>query len=125
MLVQLIHTVPALIAGATSSAKFTSSLHTLAARPYRVSLASATASAGVRKVKLTMTGPKISSVASALDGWMPVHRTGGKNRPSSGTGQEGRHTSAPSASPCSRYARMRSSWTRSTTAPMSMALSSG
>src|SRR6185312_17020289 len=55
--VQLIQTVPALSCGATSSARLMFSVQTLAASPYRVLLASSTASAGVRKVMSTTTGP--------------------------------------------------------------------
>src|SRR5207247_2680269 len=67
-LVQLTHTTPALILGATSSARLMFSVHTLAARPYGVLLASSTASAGVRKVIETSTGPKISTWAKVAAG---------------------------------------------------------
>src|SRR2546426_9781004 len=60
-LVQLIHTTPALILGATSSARLMFSVHTLAARPYGVLFASSTASAGVGEVIETRTGAKIST----------------------------------------------------------------
>ena len=90
-----------------------------------MSLASATASAGVRNVRLTSTGPKISSVTIVLDAGAPVHSVGGMKKPVSGTGAEGCQIAAPSASPASRYPRTRSSWTRSTSAPMSIALSRG
>jgi hypothetical protein len=76
-LVLLIHTTPALIFGATSSARLMLSLHTLAARPYGVLLASATASDGVRKVIATSTGPKISTCAMVLDGATLVNSVGG------------------------------------------------
>src|SRR4051812_13411333 len=49
-LVQLIQSVPALTLGAMSRARLMFSVHTLAARPYRLLLASSTASSGVRKV---------------------------------------------------------------------------
>ena len=71
------HTVPALMRGATSRARLRFSDHTEAASPYRVSLASSTASAGVRNVIITTTGPKISTCASVPDGAHPVHRVGG------------------------------------------------
>src|SRR3989304_231720 len=51
--VQLIQTTPALIFGATSSARLIFSLQTLAASPYGVLFASATASSGVRNVIAT------------------------------------------------------------------------
>ena len=54
-----------------------SSLQTLAARPNRVLLASATASAGVRNVRLTRTGPKISTWATVEAGATSVSRVGG------------------------------------------------
>src|SRR5256714_9771179 len=56
-LVQLIHTTPALIFGATSSARLMFSVHTLAASPYGVLLASSTASAGGRDVLAPRTRP--------------------------------------------------------------------
>src|SRR5207244_180976 len=67
-LVQLVQTTPALSFGATSSARLMFSVHTLAARPYGVLLASSTASAGVRKVMVTSTGPKISTCAMVAAG---------------------------------------------------------
>ena len=53
------------------------SVHTLAARPYGVLFASATASLGVRKVMLTSTGPKISTCAIVALGLTPVKSVGG------------------------------------------------
>src|SRR5437773_4861819 len=76
-LVQLIQTTPALIFGATSSARLMFSVHTLAARPYGVLLASSTASAGVRNVIVTSTGPKISTCATVAAGDTLVNRVGG------------------------------------------------
>src|SRR5712671_4291384 len=76
-LVQLIHTTPALILGATSSARLMFSVHTLAARPYGVLLASSTASAGVRNVIETSTGPKISTWAMVAAGETLVNKVGG------------------------------------------------
>src|SRR2546426_3550324 len=76
-LVQLIHTTPALILGATSSARLMFSVHTLAASPYGVLLASSTASAGVRNVIETSTGPKISTWAMVAAGDTFVNRVGG------------------------------------------------
>ena len=73
----MIQTTPALIFGATSSARLMFSVHTEAARPYGVLFASATASSGVRKVMLTSTGPKISTCAIVLDGWTFVNSVGG------------------------------------------------
>src|SRR5450759_412521 len=66
--VELIHTTPALIFGAMSSARLMLSLHTDAARPYCVLFARATASDGVLNVIATSTGPKISTCAIDDDG---------------------------------------------------------
>src|SRR5256885_14132478 len=68
MFVQFTHTTPALICGAMSSARLMFSVHTLAASPYGVLLASATDSAGVRNVIDTSTGPEISTCAMVDDG---------------------------------------------------------
>jgi hypothetical protein len=76
-LVALTHTTPALSFGATSSARLTFSVHTLAASPYGVLLASATASAGVRNVIATSTGPKISTCATLDEGATSVNSVGG------------------------------------------------
>lgn len=73
----MIHTTPALIFGATSSARLIFSVQTLAARPYGVLLARATASAGVRNVIETRTGPKISTCAMVAAGETPVNSVGG------------------------------------------------
>src|SRR5712691_3225843 len=75
--VQLIHTTPALIFGATSRARLMFSVHTLAASPYGVLLASSTASAGVRNVMETSTGPKISTWAMVAAGETLVNKVGG------------------------------------------------
>src|SRR3989441_2108282 len=75
--VQLIHTTPALIFGATSSARLMFSVHTLAARSYGVLFASSTASLGVRKLIATRTGPKISTCAIVAAGETSVNRVGG------------------------------------------------
>src|SRR6266498_1250137 len=76
-LVQLIHTTPALIFGATSSARLMFSVHTLAASPYGVLFASSTASAGVRNAIDTSTGPKISTCAIVAAGETLVKSVGG------------------------------------------------
>src|SRR5213080_1361965 len=76
-LVQLTHTTPALILGATSSARLMFSVHTLAASPYGVLLASSTASVGVRNVIETSTGPKISTWAMVAAGDTFVNSVGG------------------------------------------------
>src|SRR5258705_11388246 len=76
-LVELIHTTPALILGAMSSARLMDSLHTLAANPYCVLFASATASDGVRQVIATSTGPNISTCAIVDDGCTLVNNVGG------------------------------------------------
>src|SRR6059036_754735 len=76
-LVQFTHTTPALIFGAMSRARLMFSVHTLAARPKGVLLASATASAGVRNVIETSTGPKISTWAIVADGATSVNSVGG------------------------------------------------
>src|SRR5213595_146329 len=76
-LVQLIHTTPALILGATSSARLMFSVQTLAASPYGVLFANSTASAGVRNVIETSTGPKISTWAMVAAGDTFVNRVGG------------------------------------------------
>src|ERR1041385_6285642 len=75
--VEFTHTTPALIFGATSSARLMLSVHTLAASPYGVLFASATDSSGVRKVIVTSTGPKISTCAIVDDGWTSVKSVGG------------------------------------------------
>src|SRR5260221_563235 len=88
-LVQLTHTTPALIFGATSSARLMFSVHTLAASPYGVLLASSTASAGGRDVIETSTRPKISTWAMVAagatfvnngGGWKQAPRRGGPGR---------------------------------------------
>src|SRR5438132_9713843 len=79
-LVQLIHTTPALILGATSSARLMFSVHTLAASPYGVLLASSTASAGVRNVIETSTGPNISTWAMVAAGDTFVNSVGGDRK---------------------------------------------
>src|SRR6266513_401573 len=76
-LVELTHTTPALILGATSSARLMFSVHTLAASPYGVLLASSRASAGVRNVIATRTGPKISTWAMVAAGDTFVNSVGG------------------------------------------------
>src|SRR5688572_18459497 len=76
-LVELIHTTPALIFGAMSSARLMLSVQMLAARPNGVLLASATDSSGVRKVIVTSTGPKISTCAIVLAGSTLVNNVGG------------------------------------------------
>src|SRR5947208_16487903 len=76
-LVQLTHTTPALILGATSSARLMFSVHTLAASPYGVLLASSTASVGVRNVIDPSTGPKISTWAMVAAGDTFVNSVGG------------------------------------------------
>ena len=70
-------TTPALIFGAMSSARLMLSVHTLAARPKGVLLASATDSSGVRNVIATSTGPKISTCAMVEEGCTPVKSVGG------------------------------------------------
>src|SRR3989441_12651924 len=82
--VQLIHTTPALILGATSSARLMFSVHTLAASPYGVLLASSTASLGVRNVIATSTGPKISTWAIVAAGETAGDSGGGYKTPSVG-----------------------------------------
>src|SRR3989441_5082420 len=79
--VQLIHTTPALIFGATSSARLMFSVQTLAASPYGVLLASSTASAGVRNVIATSTGPKISTWAILAAGGTLGEQAGGSEHP--------------------------------------------
>ena len=74
---ELIQTTPALSFGATSSARLMFSVQTLAASPYGVLFASCTASAGVRKVIETSTGPKISTCAIVDDGATSVKSVGG------------------------------------------------
>jgi hypothetical protein len=76
-LVELIQTTPQSSFGATSSARLMFSVQTLAASPYGVLFASATASDGVRKVIETSTGPKISTCAIVDDGETPVNKVGG------------------------------------------------
>ena len=58
-----------------------SSLQMVAARPYFVLLASATASSWVRKLIATSTGPKISSVTSVLAGETLVTSAGFRKQP--------------------------------------------
>src|SRR3989442_3156750 len=76
-LVQFTHTTPALILGATSRARLMFSVHTLAASPYGVLLASSTASAGVRDRIQTSTRPKISARAMVAAGQTLVNKVGG------------------------------------------------
>src|SRR5436305_12711752 len=76
-LVQLTHTTPALILGATSSARLMFSVHPLAAIPYGVLLATSPASEGVRNVIDTSTGPKISTWAMVAAGDTFVNSVGG------------------------------------------------
>jgi hypothetical protein len=123
--VELTHTTPALIFGATSRARLRLSLHTLAARPKRVLLASSTASAGVRKVIDTSTGPKISTWAMVEEGETSVNSVGGKNQPSFGQAHEGCQSRAPSSTPCATSASIFCSCTGAMMAPMSTVLSSG
>ncbi len=101
------------------------SVQTLAASPYRVLFASSTASAGVRKLMSTTTGPKISTWAMVAAGETSVKSVGGKNQPSRGQLQEGCHIVAPSSWPRRTSPSIRSSCTGATMAPMSTALSSG
>ncbi len=77
MLVPFTHTTPHFSFGAMSSASDSVSLHTEAASPYWVLLASSTASAGVRKVVATSTGPKISTRETVAAGCTPVSSVGG------------------------------------------------
>ena len=60
-LVALTQTTPATNFGAISRARFTFSVHSVAASPYLVLLATSIASLGVLNVVETKTGPKISS----------------------------------------------------------------
>ena len=76
-LVELIQITPALIFGATSNARLIFSDQILAASPYGVLLAIATASLGVRKVKLVKTGPNISTWAINDAGVTFVNNDGG------------------------------------------------
>jgi len=62
---------------AVSRARGSCSVCTLAPRPYRVLLASASASLAVRKGSATRTGPKISSMTTLLEVLTPVIRVGG------------------------------------------------
>ena len=74
-----------------SRARLIFSLHTEAAKPYRVLLARATASVGVRKVIETSTGPNISVWAMVDEGDTLVKRVGGKKLPSVGHDHDGCH----------------------------------
>ena len=65
------------------------SLQIVAARPYLVLLASATASSGVRKLIATSTGPKISSVTSVLAGETLVTSAGLRKQPLPGMSPSG------------------------------------
>src|SRR2546426_2546912 len=94
-LVQFTHTTPALILGATSSARLMFSVHTLAASPYGVLLASSTASAGVRKVIDTSTGPKISTWAMVAAGAPFVHSATGQKYTPAAHAPTSRPTVAP------------------------------
>src|SRR5260370_687487 len=67
-IVQFTHTTPALSCAATCSETLMLSLHTQAARPYTVLLASSTASRGVRNVIAASTGPNISCCATTEAG---------------------------------------------------------
>src|SRR6266446_8349229 len=96
------HTTPAFICAAACSARFTLSLHTLAASPYTVLFASSTASRGVRNVIAASTGPKISCCATIDVGCTLLNNVGGKNNPRDGMASDGgcQHV-APSATPWS------------------------
>ncbi len=65
------------------------SLQIVAARPYLVLLASATASSGVRKLIATSTGPKISSLTTVLAGETPVNSAGFMKQPPLGMSRSG------------------------------------
>src|SRR2546428_11230829 len=99
------------------------SVHTLAASPYGVLLASSTASAGVRNVIETSTGPKISTWAIVAAGDTFVESVGGEKEPSVGQGPDRCHLGAPPSTPPFTSWRVRSSCTRATLAPPSSALS--
>src|SRR5229473_8390633 len=100
--VQLTQTTPALSCAATWSETLMLSLHTQAARPYTVLLASSTASRGVRNVIAASTGPKISCCATTEVGCTLLNNVGGKNNPRDGMASDGgcQHV-APSATPWS------------------------
>ncbi|MNE94444.1 hypothetical protein D3C80_1924070 [compost metagenome] len=64
--IELIQTWPTSSAWATRSARTRSALMTVATRPKRLSLATASASCSVEKRRVHITGPKISSVHKRL-----------------------------------------------------------
>src|SRR5215469_375658 len=76
--VEFTQTTPAFNCAATSSATLIFSLHTQAASPYTVLLASSTASFGVRNVIAASTGPKISCWATIEVGCTLLRIVGGK-----------------------------------------------
>src|SRR5690606_19681216 len=104
-------TTPHFNFGAMSSASDKVSDQTEAARPYAVLLASSTASAGVRKVVDTSTGPKISTCETVEAGCTLVSSVGGKKQPLSGNAMLGWCSCAPSRVPASTSSRMRFSCT--------------
>src|SRR5260370_579479 len=103
-LVRLIRPVPAFGLPATSSARLTLSLQMLAASPYGVLLASAMASAGVRKVIETSTGPKISTCAMVAAGETSGKSVGGAKQPPGGHDTPPRPLPAPPAHPQAPHA---------------------
>src|SRR6266446_8075278 len=100
--VQFTQTTPAFSCAATCRETLILSLHTQAAKPYTVLLASSTASRGVRKVIAASTGPKISCCATVDVGCTLLNSVGGKNNPRDGmTSAGGCQHVAPSATPWS------------------------
>src|SRR5712664_2272396 len=93
------HTTPAFNCAETCRATLILSLHTLAASPYTVLLASSTASRGVRNVIAASTGPKISCCATIDAGCTLLSSVGKKYKPREGMGMDGCQQVAPSATP--------------------------
>ena len=73
---QLTHTVPARSRADTRSARPVSPVNIVAARPYRVLLASATASSSPPNVWTVSTGPNTSSVRISEPGSAPASSVG-------------------------------------------------
>src|SRR6266404_277960 len=96
--------MPALMALVIRSARRTSSVHTVAARPYSVSLASLMASASSSKGITDSTGPKISSRAMLMSLDTSANSVGATKLPCA--------SSSPPARPPPHTRRAPSSWLR-------------
>jgi hypothetical protein len=103
----LIATDPLRIARATRFARPRLFVHTLAASPYSLALAIATASASLSKRTMVATGPKISSRATRCElsasNAVGLQNIPAENGPSSCGGPPPKIAFAPSAAPIAQY----------------------